>query len=228
MSAGYNTYSRPSGPATWSTVYAMDTGLLMGDGTYGGFRPLSVQDILGMGSGGSVQTSPGTPSATSAKSIVNLTSTLDRPAGTATYTVGYAVANSATAPTLNVLSGAALAPGRGGVLQNLILSKTGTNVTNATFRVHLYNYSGASTPAPDNQPITGMYSNSPYMIASIDFPTMTAAVGAGSIGRAQYQQAAILYSTTDTPHLYWYMEAQGAYAAASSEEFTLQAVVARD
>lgn len=237
--ATFRTYNAPGGPFTNGVSYLLST-------QSGVFRPLYDTDFLGGGtgtpsnpasgifsvqgvpSGYPVSAIPGTPDASSARSIVGISSTFNRPATNNTYTVGYAMANSATAPTLNVISGAALLAGRGGIIQNLVLSKTGTVVTNATFRVHFYNYSGATPPAPDNQPMTGLYTNSPYMLASIDFPTMTANVGAGSVGRAQYQQAAIAYSTVDTPHLYWFMEAQGAYVAPQSEGYTLLATVVRD
>ena len=251
MSLSYRTYNSPGGPQTFSTAYVADPTLVMGDGTTGGLRPLYTTDFLGAGTGGSnagtpgfpasgiltvqgaysgypIAIIPGPPNASSARAAYTVQSTFNRPNDNIQYTLGDVVSNSTTTPPVNVISGAALVAGRGGIIQNMVLAKTGTNVTNAAFNVHFYTYSGATIPGYDNFPMTGLYANSPYSLGYVSFPTMTAAVGAGSIGRAFYQQAAFEYTTTDTPNLYWILEANGAYTPAAGEGFSLLVTMLRD
>jgi hypothetical protein len=169
----------------------------------------------------------GVPSTSSVKAAALLTAAFTRPADVIAYAVGDVVAASTTAAALIALALAGLATGRGGVLQNLVLTKNGTGVTNARFRVHFFSSAVATVPGQDNAGFAVLYANAAYYLGFLDFPTMTIGTGTNTGARAVLDNLSKIYACAATDLLFT-LEALDAYTPASAEQFTLAATVARD
>lgn len=171
----------------------------------------------------------GTPTSTSAKSIAIVTASFNRPADTNNYAAGDVVTTATSGATLIELTNCAQATGRGGVLQNMTLWKTGTSVTGATFEVDFYSSSSATIPAQDNVAANVLVANAPYYVGTVAFVAMTTGPGASNTGaRAFAAQNSLAYACAATS-LYWVVRCTAAYTdEASGETFTLTAVAIRD
>lgn len=145
-----------------------------------------------------------------------------RPADTTAYASGDLVANSTTAGSvspLTLITGNNITGGDQQV-RRVRLRKTGTGVTNAAFRVHLY--SSAPTVANGDN---GAWSSTPAAswLGSLDvtidkaFTDGAAGVGAPAVG------SEIAFSSAGS--LYALVEARGAYTPASAEVFTVEAEI---
>lgn len=169
------------------------------------------------------------PSALTPKSVAFRTSTFTRPSDTNNYTTGDIVANSTTAATLNAITEASLAEGRGGVLQNLTLWKTGTGVTGAVFQVLFFSNPAAQIPANDNALDNVLIANAPFFLGSVNLPAMATGSGSANTGaRTEYGQIALPYTCVGTT-LYWTVKCLAAYTdEASAEQFTLGVGLLRD
>lgn len=145
---------------------------------------------------------------------------LTRPADTTAYAVGDIVANSTTAGSVVPIQFNGLAGDRPGRVLAAKIYKSGTNVTNANFRVHLYNQTPASITNGDNgamlTSIAGYighfdvsvvhdFTNGAYGDSASDFPRILDANGS----------------------LYGLIEALGAYTPASAETFTVKLDIQR-
>lgn len=142
--------------------------------------------------------------------------TFTRPADVTAYASGDLMANSTTAGSVTPLSFTPVrASGRGVQINRARVSKTGTGVSGAVLRVHLYEAS-PTVANGDN----GAFSTSQAAtyLGYFDVTAMTAftdgAAGLGSLGTGA--QA----STTATT-IYALLEARGAYTPASGEVFTV-------
>ena len=173
---------------------------------------------------------PGTPTAESVKSSFRIGTEFTRPSDTNQYTLGDVVANSTSAAVMQELANAALANGRGGIIANAILSKDGTTVTDAQFRVHLFSTNvagGATIPGQDNAGFGNKYANSPYYIGYIDFATMAVGTGTNTGARAIATFVNLSYHCEATS-LFYLVEARAAYTPASAEKFRFDIEVIRD
>jgi hypothetical protein len=137
-----------------------------------------------------------------------------RPADTTAYASGDLIANSTTAGsvvpmTFNPVTRGA---GRSAQIRRVRISKTGTSVTNASVRLHLYNTSSITAANGDN----GAWStdkaanHSGYVDVTID-----QAFTDGAFGQATCE------INTNALTLYGLLEARGAYTPASAEVFTV-------
>jgi hypothetical protein len=147
-----------------------------------------------------------------------------RPNDTTAYASGDLVANSTTAGSVTPI---ALAVGRGttgaaitGMIRRLKLRKSGTSVTNASFRVHLYNATSITFANGDN----GAWSTNKVAnhIGSFDI-TMDLAFTDGASGIGTPRSGSEVNFTTQ--NVYAVIEARGAYTPTAQEVFTLEAEV---
>lgn len=152
-----------------------------------------------------------------------------RPADTTAYALGDLVANSTTAGSVVPMSltVARVNAGTGQILRAR-LSKSGTSVTNASFRVHLFKTAPATVTNGDN----GAFSVSGVAAGYLGFADITTdqAFTDGCSGRAiPYTGAPILFqSGAAVQTIYALIEARGAYTPVSAETFTVELEVVQD
>lgn len=147
--------------------------------------------------------------------------TFTRPADTTAYAVGDLVANSTTAGSVVPLR---FLPGNKGIggkrhLTKCRLQKSGTGVTNASFKIHIIKASSVPSVANGDNSAFSLSAIATW-VGSFDVSSMQAhadgAVGNGapSVGNS----ICIDYSPGD--EIYAFIEARGAYTPGSAEVFT--------
>lgn len=140
-----------------------------------------------------------------------------RPADTTAYASGDLVANNTTAGSITPMS---FAIGRGtsslgGMIRRVRLRKSGTSVTSASFRLHLY----SSSPVPSNGDNGAWLTDSAAnYVGAIDV-TCDKVFTDGASGNGIPLIGSEINFTADT--YYGLLEARGAYTPASSETFNL-------
>ena len=143
-----------------------------------------------------------------------------RPANTTAYASGDLVANSETAGSVTPLDLKFGSPGgtRSHAISRVKLSKSGTSITNASFRVHLY--SASPTPANGDNGAFSTDEAATY-VGSFDV-TIDQAFTDGSVGfGVPRSTASEIPARLGGGQLYALIEARGAYTPASGETFTL-------
>lgn len=147
-----------------------------------------------------------------------------RPADTTAYASGDLVANNVTAGSVVPISLTAARVNAGIVgIRRVRLKKSGTSVTNATFRVHLF----GALPVPavgDNAAISttgaGAY------LGACDIGSMQAFTdGAVGVALPLVANEILCAAGAGVKTLFALLEARGAYTPASAETFTLTAEV---
>lgn len=153
-----------------------------------------------------------------------------RPADTTAYASGDLVANSTTAGSVAVPTIVFNPAASGGTafVRRVKLKKSGTGVTNAAFRVHIYR----SAPTPTNGDNGVWLTTESAWVGSFDvtidkaFSDGAAGVGIPTTGTVI---AIVNPSNTANPaaavRLWALIEARGAYTPASAEIFTISAEV---
>lgn len=153
-----------------------------------------------------------------------VTGSFTRPANTTQYASGDLVANSATAGSVVPIT---LAIGRGdggaaktGMIRRLRLRKSGTSITNASFRIHLYRTSSITTANGDNGAFStdqaANYVGKVDIVMDQAFTDGASGNGVPTVG-SEFNFASANY--------YALIEARAAYTPADSETFTLEAEV---
>lgn len=160
--------------------------------------------------------------------LLTVSASLVRPADTTVYAAGDLVANSATAGSVVPLelAGATRAPGEAIRIERVRLRKSGTGLTNAVFRLHLFSQSPVVSVG-DN----GAFNASGLLsLADIEghlgtadvVMDMAAAVGARGMGLPSSGSGMTCESAGTAGHetsLWALIEARGAYAPTSGETF---------
>lgn len=150
-----------------------------------------------------------------------------RPSDTTTYANGDLVANSTTAGSVVPLEfQVPVGNGRGCLVKQMRLTKSGTSVTSAAFIVHLY----GSSPTVANGDNGAISSNLADFLGSASLSTMTAftdgARSVDTLGEDTSESALIrVVSAGDGGKIYALLSATGAYTPASAEVFTLDLVL---
>lgn len=164
-----------------------------------------------------VQLAPGNP-----VNILIPAASFSRPADTTAYASGDLVANSTTAGSVTPLSLAVTSINGGtGILRRCTLRKSGTSTTNAQFRVHFYNTTGAITCANGDNgawSTNGVASYLGAMDVTIDKAFTDGASGQGIPQTGT--EISFLASNLST-NIQALLEARAAYTPASAEVFTL-------
>jgi hypothetical protein len=154
-----------------------------------------------------------------------LKGTLTRPADTTQYAAGDAIANSDSAPTVNVLAGAALANGRGGTIKAITLIDSAKLATAADLEIWFFN--GAYTLANDNAAFAPTDAVAETVQAIVSLPgsgSIVGNAGADAAGNRVYQVKDInkdFKCAVDSDDLWWALVVRNAYTPVSAEKFTL-------
>jgi hypothetical protein len=144
---------------------------------------------------------------------------------TSAYAVGDLVANSTVAASVSAIQIVNAVREVGGVsrCERLRLQKSGTSITNASFRIHLY----ASNPVPSNgdngaflTPIAGYIG---AFDVTMDRIFTNGATGAG----VPMSGSALTFTIPSGTTLFALIEARGAYTPTSGETFTVIAELYR-
>jgi hypothetical protein len=144
-----------------------------------------------------------------------------RPADTTAYASGDLMANSTTAGSVVAMtfSPVTKGSGRSAQIRRVRISKTGTSVTNASVRLHLYTTSSITAANGDN----GAWSTdkAANYVGSVDV-TIDKAMTDGAAGNATCE------FNINSLSLYGLLEARGAYTPTSAEVFTVTLESAED
>lgn len=139
-----------------------------------------------------------------------------RPADTTAYAVGDLVANSTTAGSVTPMSFTMFrVTGKGGMLRRVRLRKSGTSVTNASFRIHFY----TTSPTPSNGDNGAWLTNNVANYAGAVDVVVDRAFTDGASGNGIPLIGSEINFTADT--YYGLIEARGAYTPANAEVFTV-------
>lgn len=143
-----------------------------------------------------------------------------RPANTTAYAAGTLVANSTTLASVVplVLPVARLTSGTG-IIPRVALVKNNNSLTNASFRVHLYQFMPTSSAADGGAYMTDQ------ALTELDYFDLTMqrayADGARGWGAPSVGTSAIFDASAGSCNLYALVEARAAYTPASGEVFTV-------
>jgi hypothetical protein len=150
------------------------------------------------------------------KSNVNLNASFTRPEDTNAYQSGDIVGNSTTAADL-VPMPFALGTSGGVMLRRARLTKNDTDVTNATFRLHLW----SSKPTQANGDNGAMeLRNLGSYLGYYEFVMLAGTNGAYAFALPAVGQE-IITCEQNNKTIYGILEARGAYTPASAEVFTV-------
>lgn len=150
--------------------------------------------------------------------IARPSASVTRPADTTAYAIGDLVADSTTAGSVVPMQFAvARIAGASGMIRRMRLRKTGTAITGAVFRLHLY----SAAPTPSNGDNGAWLTNgAATYIGSIDV-TMDKVFTDGASGNGVPTIGSeINFKTGSGTILYGLLEARGVYTPASGESFT--------
>lgn len=150
-----------------------------------------------------------------------------RPANTTQYAGGDCVCNSETEPALLQFSVGEL-PFSKGYITNATLAKSDASISNALFRLYLFNKE--ITPVNDNAQFPLMFENAEEMIGFIDFEMTTE--GAGSDCAIDVITNINLRFENDPAgagdkSIYGVLVAKGGYVPVSGEQFLIQLTAER-
>lgn len=142
----------------------------------------------------------------------------NRPANTTSYTANDLVANSTVAIDVEPLT---FNIGRGGfrVVQIRVVKSDGTDVSNSSFKLHLY----GSNPTCANGDNGALSTNVATPFGSATVPSMTSytddAAAVLNIGDSNF--AGGIPGFADSTYIYGLLQAVGAYSPASEETFSV-------
>lgn len=155
--------------------------------------------------------------------IARVSASFTRPADTTAYASGDLVANNTVANSVTPMAFAIGrdALGKGGMIRRARLRKSGTGITNALFRLHLYSVSpvqtgGASANTGDNA--AWSTDGAANYVGAIDI-TVDKAFTDGAAGNGVPIVGSEINFTADT--YYGLLEARGSYMPANGETFNL-------
>lgn len=153
-----------------------------------------------------------------------------RPADTTAYAAGDAIADSASAPTVNEIAKCARKTGGGGLIESVILIDS-ANVATA-LEAELWIFDKTVTPDNDNAAFTPTDAEAETVVAII--PLTTSYVGdatAGAGGNRVYLPAAVnkkFKCQANSRSLFWALVARNAYVPVSAEKFTVKLNLLQD
>lgn len=151
--------------------------------------------------------------------LANPSANFTRPANTTAYASGDLVANSTTAGSVSPLSftlGNSAGTGQFR-LSRVRLLKTDPGVTNAAFRLHLYEASPTVTNGDNGAWLSNKAAN---WLGAIDITSMTAFSDGAAGNGATAAGAEMFIRMSAGKTIYGLLEARGAYTPASGEVFT--------
>lgn len=155
----------------------------------------------------------------SAQTTVTPSNFFNRPANTTAYASGQLVANSTTAGSVTPLSWpVARVAGGSGMIRRARLAKSGTSLTNAQFRLHLYTTAPTCANGDGGNWSTDQSAN---YLGSLDFNLSQAFTDGAAGNAAPNTGSEINFALASGQTIYGLIEARGAYTPASAETFTV-------
>ena len=152
---------------------------------------------------------------------------LTRLANTTAYASGQLVAQSATAGSCTGIAlAAARVAGRGGRITGVRLAKTGTVVTNAAFRVHVFRKNPTFANADAGTFASGVNGLASVEVGYFDV-TIDQVYSDGARGFVDVNDRAFV-TDAGSVNVYAVIEARAAYTPASAEVFTVELEVLAD
>jgi hypothetical protein len=150
--------------------------------------------------------------------VAAISGSFTRPDDTTAYASGDLVANSTTAGDVVAveLRGFAFAQGGSSIIRRVKLAKSGTGITNASFRVHLMRADPTTVTNGDNAAFS--ISGTSNYLGSVDV-TVGQAMTDGACGFVAADIPVRLGTATQT--LWAMVEARGAYTPVAQEVFTV-------
>lgn len=152
--------------------------------------------------------------------IITVNSSFTRPANTTAYAPGDLVANSATAASVVAPTFAlGVEKYQNIFVRRIKLRKSGTSITSASFRVHLYKVAPTTIANGDN----GAFSTSGIAdyIGAVDV-TMDRAFTDGAFGVGIPMTGSELNAIVESGSICALVESRAAYTPASAEVFTVE------
>jgi len=152
-----------------------------------------------------------------------VSATFTRPADTTAYASGDLVANSTTAGSVVPMTFALSDLGRGGMIRRCRIRKSGTSVTSASFRLHLYTTASITCANGDN----GAWSTNQAVnyVGAFDITVDRAFTDGASGNGVPLVGNEINFGLNN---YYGLLEARGAYTPANGEVFTVELEVLKD
>jgi hypothetical protein len=191
--------------------------------------PLPVTSVATAGSAvigkvGTDQTTPGTTDRVTTGDMVNISATFTRPANTTAYASGQLVANNVTAGSVTPMAFLLVSRYTGGAfrISRVRLNKSSVVVTNASFRLHLYNTVAPSLVNGDGG--VWLSNGGTSYLGSVDISTDKAFTDAAA-GVAVFGDNALKLASGST--IWGLLEARGAYTPTSAEVFIVILEVAQ-
>lgn len=156
--------------------------------------------------------------------IIDITSTtITRPADTTAYASGDLIANSTTAGSVTPFT-FRIPYGRGLVIYRAGVSRSDTDVTNASFRIHLYKDSPTCANGDNGAWSTDVAGHQGFIDVVGTSPAFTDNAQAFGVYLSNSVYAPMLVLTDTDRYLYALLEARAAYTPASAETFTLSLI----
>lgn len=159
---------------------------------------------------------------------VRVSANFTRPADTTAYASGDTVANSTTAGSVTPLtfSNVVRTAGGGGMVRRVKLRKSGTSITNASFRLYLFSATQTSA-AGDNAALSlpgiADYLGSFEIVMDRAFTDGACGIGIPAVG----SEISLDIPSTGTT-IYGFLEARAAYAPGNAEVFTVELEILQD
>lgn len=159
--------------------------------------------------------------------VKRVSANFTRPADTTAYAIGDIVANSTTAGSVVALSWSiAVAATTQSLATFLIrrarLKKSGTGITNASFRLHIYGTNPAASSGIAGGDNAAWSVNDAAWLGYFDFGSMLAHRDCAQAYAAPASGAEIAHALSSGQTIYGLIEARGVYTPASAEVFTAE------
>lgn len=157
-----------------------------------------------------------------ARTFTRIQAAVTRPANTTAYAIGDAVGPAAGSAVFTFAGAAASAGGQGSV-RGAIMTRNNTSLTNASFRMDLFQATPTGAPANDNDAYAATYhSDRNNYVGYITFDAGRAGGGNGSVHEATLSRSELFFDITSTNvDLVGVLVAQAAYTPTSGEVFTI-------
>jgi hypothetical protein len=149
--------------------------------------------------------------------VARVSANFTRPNNTTAYASGQLVANSVTAGSVVPMQFAiSRSAGAGGMIRRARIRKSGTAITNASFRLHLYSVSPTPSNGDGGNWLTNQANN---YVGSLDV-TLDKVFTDGAAGNGAPNTGSEINFTSDV--YYGLLEARAAYTPVANEQFTVE------
>ena len=145
---------------------------------------------------------------------------ITRPNDSFAYGANDSVNTSTSVPTMITFAGLARIIGGTGYITNVRMIKSTATVTNANFRLWLYNQ--AITPVNDNAPFTLLYANAAKRLGYVDLVMTTEGTGSDSASCFLANVNMKFDTQANSTSIFGLLETKAAYAPGAQEKFYIE------